>query len=233
VGRIALASAGYDLEGFDPFPSLEVPAARRAAARARLAGLGPRVVAVHPGSSRTKRLLARGPHLKGLSPEQWAGLLACLLEVGGGADSVVVLGSRAEAPRTEEITRLVPHLSGRVQNLCGDLTLGELAAVLAEVEALVSIDSGPAHVAAAVSCPLLEVFGPTDPALYSPRSRAPVASVLGTAPCQFCEGTRQWKTCRDNVCMKSLGVETLFAAWHALNERLRFEEGTGVRQSAV
>lgn len=54
-----------------------------------------------------------------------------------------------------------PDLSGRTG-------LAELAAILARASLLVSNDSGPAHLAAAVDCPTVAVFGPTDPRLTFP-----------------------------------------------------------------
>jgi ADP-heptose:LPS heptosyltransferase len=215
----ALGSAGYDLAGFDPVPTLFVGEDSRRAARGRLSALGKRVVVIHPGSSQTRRFLRKGPHLKGLTAEQWAGLVTRILE-SGDADAVAVAGSAAEGSRARAILALLPRFAGRVHDLTGLLSLLELVAVLSAAHALVSIDSGPAHIAAAVGCPLLDVFGPTDPRLYLPKGTAPVEMVLGSAPCQFCEGTKLWKTCGDNVCLKSLTVDTLFGRWRALHARI-------------
>jgi ADP-heptose:LPS heptosyltransferase len=43
-----------------------------------------------------------------------------------------------------------------------------LAAALARCSLFLGHDSGPAHVAAAVDCPCVLVFGPTDPAMWAP-----------------------------------------------------------------
>jgi ADP-heptose:LPS heptosyltransferase len=44
-----------------------------------------------------------------------------------------------------------------------------LAAALARCSLFLGHDSGPAHVAAAVGCPCVLVFGPTDPAMWAPQ----------------------------------------------------------------
>jgi ADP-heptose:LPS heptosyltransferase len=43
-----------------------------------------------------------------------------------------------------------------------------LAAVLARAGLYVGNDSGVSHLAAAAGCPTVALFGPTDPALWSP-----------------------------------------------------------------
>jgi len=60
----------------------------------------------------------------------------------------------------------------RVLNLIGQTSLGELAACLHQVRALVSNDSGPMHVAAAVGTPVVALFGTaqrgSDPRRWGP-----------------------------------------------------------------
>lgn len=78
---------------------------------------------------------------------------------------VVLVGRREDA---EELRQVVgasrhPHV-----DLSGRTSLADLAALLERASLLVSNDSGPAHVAAAVDCPTVAVFGPTDPALTFP-----------------------------------------------------------------
>jgi len=44
--------------------------------------------------------------------------------------------------------------------------------------------------------------------------------VLGTAPCQYCMGTRVFRTCRDNVCMQSITTESIRRGWQRLKDRM-------------
>jgi ADP-heptose:LPS heptosyltransferase len=58
--------------------------------------------------------------------------------------------------------------SVKTPNLAGRLTLGQLGA-LAEISDLyIGNDAGPTHIAAAVGCPTLAIFGPSDPAVSGP-----------------------------------------------------------------
>jgi len=59
--------------------------------------------------------------------------------------------------------------SGMIHPVVGpDLDLGQLASVMAQMDLLVTNDSGPMHLAAALGVPCLAIFGPTDPRRTSP-----------------------------------------------------------------
>lgn len=60
--------------------------------------------------------------------------------------------------------------TGKIHPVVGpDLDLGQLAGVLAQLDLLVSNDSGPMHLAAAVGARCVALFGPTDPERTAPR----------------------------------------------------------------
>jgi ADP-heptose:LPS heptosyltransferase len=54
--------------------------------------------------------------------------------------------------------------------LAGELTLQELAALLARARLFIGNDSGPAHVAAALGIPSVVLFGPQEPGRFRPWS---------------------------------------------------------------
>ena len=57
---------------------------------------------------------------------------------------------------------------GAFLNLTGNTSLTSLAAIVAKADWVVSNDSGPMHLAAALGAKTLGIFGPTDPRLYGP-----------------------------------------------------------------
>ncbi len=222
VDRIppTLAAAGVDATGYDPLPRLTVSQAALTAARARLQPLGARVVAVQAGSSLTARWWRRRPNLKGLAHGQWAALIATVL--ARDADAVVLHGTAPEGREARAIRAALPaELRARVHDWTGRVPLRELPSILAASHAAISVDTGPGHIAAAVGCPLLTIFGPTDPALYAPRGPAPIELLLGHAPCQFCHYTPLWNTCAANVCLTGVSDAALAAAWTRLVEKIR------------
>lgn len=77
-------------------------------------------------------------------------------------------------------------------NLAGMLSLGELGALCEVADLYVGNDSGPTHVAAAVGCATLAVFGPSDPAVSAPfatKGRVIALGPQGGAPFEGWEST--------------------------------------------
>ncbi|MCA9917229.1 MAG: glycosyltransferase family 9 protein, partial [Anaerolineales bacterium] len=60
--------------------------------------------------------------------------------------------------------------SVRCANWAGRVTLGELGALAEIANLYVGNDTGPTHIAAAVGCPTLAIFGPSNPKLSAPYS---------------------------------------------------------------
>jgi heptosyltransferase-2 len=114
-------------------------------------------------------------------PDRFAAVADALsTEWGAG---VVVVGSTAEAPLAGEIEAAAckPPI-----NLAGKTTVRELMALLSLSTFLVTNDSGPMHIGAALGVPLVAIFGPTDWRRTSPwTSLAKVVRVeIDCSPCR-------------------------------------------------
>lgn len=82
---------------------------------------------------------------------------------------VWIFGSKNDQPGGEEIRqRLIPGLREEVSNLAGATSLAEAIDLLSCATAVVSNDSGLMHVAAALSRPLVAVYGSTSPQFTPP-----------------------------------------------------------------
>ena len=103
----------------------------------------------------------------------------CRLVVDKGA-AVVLLGAPSDMETAASVTAAAPAAS-----LVGRDRPALLPALLAEVDVLVSGDTGVAHLAAALDTPVVTLFGPTDPRLSAPRGRA-VAVATHPVPCAPC-----------------------------------------------
>ncbi len=97
-------------------------------------------------------------------PAERFGELAAILAARGLVP--VVLGAAADAPLAAIIRARCPA----ALDLTGRTGMAELFALAARAELAVGNDTGPMHVAAAMGCPCLVLFGPdSDPALTAPR----------------------------------------------------------------
>ena len=77
---------------------------------------------------------------------------------------IVLTGNQSERPLLEAIasTMQTPPL------LLSDMTVGQLAAILARALLVLGVDSGPLHLAVAQNTRTLQLFGPTDEHIFGP-----------------------------------------------------------------
>jgi lipopolysaccharide heptosyltransferase II len=106
-------------------------------------------------------------------------------------------------------TALIECVTSQVQeqaiNLAGKTSLPQLVALLKRANLVISGDSGPMHITAAVGTPLIAIHGPTDPNLSGPIS--PKATVLRSAIwCSPCYNAKDSADCPffTTQCMKNI-----------------------------
>lgn len=140
-------------------------------------------------------------------PADRFGLLARLLRERMGLRSILV-GGPADAP----IGDLAACASqDAAANLCGRTTLRELAALVERAAVVVTADSTPMHMAAALSRPLVALFGPTSPRRTGPYGR--MLDVLRVElPCSPCYLRKLCQCPHEHACMQRLTVETVAEA---------------------
>ncbi|MEO7192882.1 MAG: glycosyltransferase family 9 protein [Vicinamibacterales bacterium] len=193
-----------------PAVRLEIPEPVREQARARLGASRP-LVGLHVSGGRQSKQW----HL-----ERFA---AVGRELASAARATIVLtGAPADAAMVAEVARHLHDLP--VINATGSLTLIELAALLEQLDLLVSSDTGPMHMAGAVGTPVVALFGPSDPSRYGPIG-SPSRVLRVSLPCSPCGMVRQPpERCRGHVpdCMDGIAVRTVVDAALQL---LRAQEG--------
>lgn len=162
---------------------------------------------VQAGNKRTMRWWApksRDTNTKYWPEDRWAAVIRTML-AGDATARVILLGVPAEAALNDDITRLAG--SDRVLNAARELPIPRLVALQARAAGMVSTDTGPAHSAGAVDCPLVVLFGEAKVARYAPRSPSGRLEVL-VGP----EGHRPR--------MQGITVADVESAWRRLSLRL-------------
>ncbi len=139
-------------------------------------------------------------HSKRWPVSYWAILIDKLIR--GLNTQVILTGTPDDLPLIECVTS---QMQERAINLAGKTSLPQLVALLKKVNLVISGDSGPMHIAAAVGTPLIAIHGPTDPALSGPVS--PTAIVLRSEIwCSPCYNAKDSADCRFSTtqCMKNI-----------------------------
>ena len=124
-----------------------------------------------------------------------------------------IMGHKLQS--TEHRVQNTAH-KDKVINLCGKTGLKELVALIAGAKAVVSNDSGPMHIAAALDIPTVAIFGPTDPSKTGPygwQTNRRLRVLKADIPCSPCRK----KKCDEFICMENISVEMVLKA---LNEYL-------------
>jgi len=117
---------------------------------------------------------------------------------------IVFTGSGAE----EMIADITAKMKTAAVNLEGRTTLRGLAALFKRVSLLVTTDSGPMHLAAAMGTPVVAIFGPTSPARTGPYggTHNVIQKIdMKCVPCFL-------KHCETKDCMDSVTVDEVFQA---------------------
>lgn len=200
---------------FDRIPRLYVGVKARDECEGWLAARGWQddpLVLIQAGNKRT---LKRGRRV-GISdakywpPQRWAALARGVLAAWPAA-RVLLTGAPVEHAVVEAIRQAAN--SPRVHNLATDMTVARLLGLLERADSMISVDTGPAHAAAALDCPLTVMFAHADQRWWLPLSRLGRVCVVG--------GTRA-----EASRLLDIEVGQVLAAWSALGGR--FPRGPGV-----
>ena len=155
---------------------LDIPIEAQNHAEQMLAGRGRPLVAMHA---------AGGREVKQWDPARFATVARRLIEERGA--TLVLTGGPGDSAIVENVKRGLPASNVIDVSNLGDLL--SVAAILGRCDLMITGDTGPMHLAAAVGTPIVAVFGPSDPRRYAPRG--PLDRVVRVdLPCAPCNRIR-------------------------------------------
>jgi ADP-heptose:LPS heptosyltransferase len=185
-------------------PRLEVSAAAHTECAAWLEGQGWHerpLVLVQPGNRRTmrgRRLRLSAADDKAWPLERWGELLH-RLHARLPQALIVLCG----APRESLLLEWIVAAAGLPEAVAAELPLPRLLALCTRAHSMISVDTGPAHAAAALGLPLVVMFGAHSQQQWLPRSPSgSQVSGIGGPP----QSRR----------LDEISVEAVFAAWSSL-----------------
>ena len=97
----------------------------------------------------------------------------------------IIFGSKAEKGLTEKLNYLTET---KIVDICGELDLQQLVTAIDNMNVVISNDSGPMHIAAALQKPQIAIFGATHPKLgFAPLNKKAVilSADLKCQPCSL------------------------------------------------
>ncbi len=126
-----------------------------------------------------------------------------------------ILGSGEDQPLGAAISQAAPK---QTLDLTGKLSLPEMVEWIRAAAMMVTNDTGPMHVAAAMGIPLIGLFGPTEPRRTGPYGQIHHALQL-ELPCAPCLSSRCTFS-RPLECLKALPTERVVDAANSLLPRV-------------
>ncbi|MBW1768896.1 MAG: glycosyltransferase family 9 protein, partial [Deltaproteobacteria bacterium] len=133
-------------------------------------------------------------------PERFA-ILADRIRDEMGCE-VIFTGSNLDEQIIGDITAM---MKARPLNLAGQTNLKELAYFYSRCKLLITTDTGPMHMAAAMGCSVVALFGPTAPWRTGPygKGHKVIRADVECSPCFK-------KRCEHTKCMEEITVEKVF-----------------------
>jgi heptosyltransferase-2 len=193
------------------YPKLTASPRQQSAASALLQKLGVELrgqplVALNAGATNSRA--------KCWPAERFAALADRLIEAFDA--HIVLVGAAPERETAQAVADGMLH-RGAI-NLAGETTMTELVGLLDACHLLVSNDTGPAHIAAALGRPTLTIFGPTNEFETAPTGRFSELIRADGIECARC----MHRDCPiDHRCMTQISAEQVFDRARALLEETR------------
>ncbi len=145
---------------------------------------------------------------KNVSPRWMAGVIGRVHQQVGG--TAFLLGGAGEQALGEQMRAESGY--AHVVNMCGKTNLVELGSLMREIDVLVTVDSGPMHLAAALGVPTVALFGPTDPTRTGPYGAAHHVIQNTDLSCVPCLSRTCRRPQRDHACLRQLSIDPVVDA---------------------
>lgn len=124
---------------------------------------------------------------------------------------VLLAGTPRELPDIQRLVALCDD--ARVEEAAADLPLRRLFALLTLAHSCISLDSGPAHAAATLGCPVAVLPGMADPRRCAPRGAPGSVQMVASIPeGEWPDDPLRWQTAHR---MEAIDVDAVLEGWQA------------------
>jgi predicted lipopolysaccharide heptosyltransferase III len=164
----------------------------------------PRFVAIHPSAAFPSKQWAAEYFAQVIDHLAQHHQLATILAVAPSEARVAQAVARATTTNIKPL-------------IMDDLTLSELMALLSQATLFIGNDSGPAHIAAALTRPVVVIFGSSNQQVWQPWTTQPYRVLQTSLPCIPCPGY-VCKEFGEPQCIKQVSVASVIQAVDAILE---------------
>ncbi|GAC1425291.1 MAG: hypothetical protein NVS4B1_18300 [Ktedonobacteraceae bacterium] len=154
-----------------------------------------RIIGIHPGAR---------PPARRWPPEYFATVADRLAQ---RLDARILLTGGPGEEQTVQAVMAAMHTPA--VSLVGRTSLGGLAALISHFDLFISNDTGPSHIACAVDCPSVTLFGPADVRRWAPLDRQRHLIVRHPVACSPCGC---WTCPIDHRCLRWLSPDVVLRA---------------------
>lgn len=154
------------------------------------------LIGVHPGAFRPSR---RWPE------ENWRELITGILDAYPDC-SVAVTGAAGDKSIADSL-----KISPRVFVTAGELGILETAALCKNMDAFITNDTGPMHLAAAVGTKVVAIFGPGDVVRYAPSVPTDKYRIVRRDNVQCSRPCYKYE-CSEPICLRSISAAEVLSA---------------------
>lgn len=151
-------------------------------------------IVLNPSNSHNKRHLL---NYRAWPQSYWKELLSILPK-----DIIpVIIGAKGE----DKFFEPIKPFPFQVIDLIGKSSLPDLISIITNAKAIVTTDTGPAHIASAVNTPVLVLIGPTPPLTWPYKTASNIVKVLSAnLECSPCYNSKRMQACINIQCMQKI-----------------------------
>lgn len=122
----------------------------------------------------------------------------------------VIIGSQDD----QKMINTLQPLPDNFRTLAGKTSFPELIGIIEAASGVITTDTGPSHIAAAVNTPVYALIGPTNYKRTGPYNTEDnkVFVISANLPCSPCYHTERLKACMNNQCMTDISPEIVIQA---------------------
>lgn len=121
---------------------------------------------------------------------------------------IFLIGSQLEEKLCQQVQT---QMKSSAISLAGQTTLPQLASLMDHSNLTIGTESGPLHLAAALDCKALVIYGPVDELVYGPYSDSlRQLKIFNPLPCRPCYRNFRVPPCQNRLCLLELTPEQIF-----------------------